>query len=305
MINLRCAAIDGPAIVIIPPFGPRPNVAIACSISLASRRSITLSSIPEKDEAANWIAANCPMPDAMAGSRRTATRVICGQRLSITDRASEPPSDDPTRDGRSHSRIQQVDALASKEWCAGRGTFPPSTLWRRRPVRGVPDDAGPIAKFINHPGADLHLDPGRHRERTAGGKRLTLRRRSGADAPPLLITPATSIANASRRSARSAKRLVARLTSVITSRFSLAASRRLNSCKVGPPQRSSRSLPRTERPAFTDGRHSLGLARHHPLHDSMSGRNGASASLRKAARARAASARWAALGSALMAAALT
>jgi len=37
----------------------------------------------------------------------------------------------------------------------------------------------------------------------------------------------------------------------------------------------------------------------------MSGRNGASASLRKAARARAASARWAALGSALMAAALT
>jgi len=61
-------------------------------------------------------------------------------------------------------------------------------LMAASPVRGVPDDAGPMAKFINRPGANLHLDPGRHRERTAGGKRLTLRRRSGADAPPLLIT---------------------------------------------------------------------------------------------------------------------
>ena len=44
MINLRCVTADAVGVVIIPPFGSRPNVASPRSISLAYRESITLSS---------------------------------------------------------------------------------------------------------------------------------------------------------------------------------------------------------------------------------------------------------------------
>jgi hypothetical protein len=45
---------------------------------MPSRRAPTgLNSTPN-DGAAAWTAANCPIPEAMAGSRRTATRVTPG-----------------------------------------------------------------------------------------------------------------------------------------------------------------------------------------------------------------------------------
>ena len=50
---------------------------MARSISPASRTLIGLTSTPS-DGAAAWIAANWPMPAAMAGSRRTATRFTPG-----------------------------------------------------------------------------------------------------------------------------------------------------------------------------------------------------------------------------------
>ena len=62
MINLRFAPPTGLPVIMTPPFGSRPNIASPRSISLTSRESITLSSIPE-NEAADWIAANCPMLD--------------------------------------------------------------------------------------------------------------------------------------------------------------------------------------------------------------------------------------------------
>jgi hypothetical protein len=89
MINLRCVTADAVGVVIIPPFGSRPNVASPRSISLACRESITLSSIPG-DEAADWITAKSPMLAAAVGSRRTATRVVCGASF-LSSSAHFPP----------------------------------------------------------------------------------------------------------------------------------------------------------------------------------------------------------------------
>src|SRR5262245_12491558 len=47
------------------------------SMSPTSRTSIGLASIPS-DGAADWMAPNCPIPEAMVGSRRTATRLTPG-----------------------------------------------------------------------------------------------------------------------------------------------------------------------------------------------------------------------------------
>ena len=55
----------------------RAKAVTARSISGASRTSTGLNSTP-KDGATVWTAANCPIPDAMAGSRRTATLVTRG-----------------------------------------------------------------------------------------------------------------------------------------------------------------------------------------------------------------------------------
>ena len=49
----------------------------ARSISGASRTSTGLNSTP-KDGATAWTAPNCPIPEAMAGSRSTAARVMLG-----------------------------------------------------------------------------------------------------------------------------------------------------------------------------------------------------------------------------------
>jgi len=57
----------------------------------------------------------------------------------------------------------------------GWGAFPTSTSWQWHLIFRVPDDTAEIAKFVGHPGADPHLDPGRHRGCTVG-KRQTPRR---------------------------------------------------------------------------------------------------------------------------------
>jgi hypothetical protein len=64
------------AVTIRPPLAPRANDAMACSISSASRRSMALNSTPV--DAVAWIAANWPIPAAIAGSRKTAARVTSG-----------------------------------------------------------------------------------------------------------------------------------------------------------------------------------------------------------------------------------
>ena len=60
-----------------PPFEERPKAVTARSISPASRTSTGRNSTPN-DGATDWIAANCPIPAAVAGSRRIATRVRLG-----------------------------------------------------------------------------------------------------------------------------------------------------------------------------------------------------------------------------------
>ena len=62
------------------PLPERANVVMARSISLASRTSTGVNSIPN-DGAAAWTAANCPIPEAMAGFRRTAARFTSGGNL--------------------------------------------------------------------------------------------------------------------------------------------------------------------------------------------------------------------------------
>src|SRR5215467_7895319 len=60
-----------------PPLGELANAEIARSISPGSRKLTGVSSTPSVG-ATDWIAPNCPIPAAMAGSRRTATRVTLG-----------------------------------------------------------------------------------------------------------------------------------------------------------------------------------------------------------------------------------
>jgi hypothetical protein len=88
MIKSRWVTADPAAVTIKPPFGSRPSAANPCSISLASRESIALSSIPD-DEATDWMTANCPMLAAAPGSRRTATRFKPG--ASALSRSSHFP----------------------------------------------------------------------------------------------------------------------------------------------------------------------------------------------------------------------
>src|SRR6516162_988969 len=77
MISWRWVTADELAAKMTPPFGSCANAARARSISLASRESIALNSTLD-DDAADWIAANWPIPAANEGSRRTATRVTFG-----------------------------------------------------------------------------------------------------------------------------------------------------------------------------------------------------------------------------------
>ena len=65
------------AVTIRPPLPERANAVTARSISGASRTSTGLNSTP-KDGATAWMAANWPIPEATAGSRRTAARVMLG-----------------------------------------------------------------------------------------------------------------------------------------------------------------------------------------------------------------------------------
>src|SRR6185436_11863160 len=69
--------LDGLAVTTKPPFGIPAKAATARSISGASRTSTGLNSTPS-DGATAWMAPNCPIPEAMAGSRRTAARVTPG-----------------------------------------------------------------------------------------------------------------------------------------------------------------------------------------------------------------------------------
>ena len=68
---------DALAVTIRPPFGERANAAMARSISPASRTLIGLTSTLS-DGATAWMTPNWPVPEARAGSRRTATRVTPG-----------------------------------------------------------------------------------------------------------------------------------------------------------------------------------------------------------------------------------
>src|SRR5215475_12029342 len=63
---------------ISPPFAERAKSVTPRSISPASRASIGLISTPRNGPTA-WIAPNCPLPDGMLGSRRTAARVTPGE----------------------------------------------------------------------------------------------------------------------------------------------------------------------------------------------------------------------------------
>src|ERR1700674_2111605 len=74
MINSRWRNALGLGVMTTPPFEECAKAAMAGSISPASRTLIGLASI-RSDGAADWMAPNCPIPEAMAGSRRTATRV--------------------------------------------------------------------------------------------------------------------------------------------------------------------------------------------------------------------------------------
>jgi hypothetical protein len=69
-------APNGLPVTTNPPFEPRANSATAGSKASALFKSIALNSIPIGATA--WIAANWPIPAAMAESRRTAARVMLG-----------------------------------------------------------------------------------------------------------------------------------------------------------------------------------------------------------------------------------
>src|SRR5262245_57856085 len=74
MIRLLWCDATGLGVTIMPPLAERAMAVTARSVSSASRTLTAVSSI-RNDGAAAWIAANCPMPEAMLGSRRTAARV--------------------------------------------------------------------------------------------------------------------------------------------------------------------------------------------------------------------------------------
>src|SRR3954451_8589905 len=77
MIRSRWSKALGAAVTIKPAFEERAKAVRLRSISPASRTLTALVSNPS-DGAADWMAPNCPIPDAMAGSRSTATRLTSG-----------------------------------------------------------------------------------------------------------------------------------------------------------------------------------------------------------------------------------
>src|SRR5262249_31549448 len=77
MISFRRPPCEGLAGAISPPFAARANSVMPRSISPGWRTSIGVSSM-RRDGATACIAANCPIPAAKLGSRRTATRVTLG-----------------------------------------------------------------------------------------------------------------------------------------------------------------------------------------------------------------------------------
>jgi hypothetical protein len=78
MIKSRLTAVNVLAVTIKPPFDERANAVTARSISSASRTPTGHTSTPN-DGAAAWITANWPIPEAMSGSRSTATRFSWGE----------------------------------------------------------------------------------------------------------------------------------------------------------------------------------------------------------------------------------
>jgi hypothetical protein len=88
MINSRWTAVAVLPVTITPPFGWWANAANARSIPLVSAGSITLNSTPD-DDAMAWIAANWPIPAAIEGPRRTATRVRLGA-ISLSNSSHLP-----------------------------------------------------------------------------------------------------------------------------------------------------------------------------------------------------------------------
>src|SRR3954454_8123947 len=77
MIRSRWTKALGAAVTIKPPFEERAKAVMLRSISPASRTFTALVSNPSVG-AADWMAPNCPIPDAMAGCRSTATRLTSG-----------------------------------------------------------------------------------------------------------------------------------------------------------------------------------------------------------------------------------
>src|SRR3974390_3009499 len=80
MSRSRCKTARPLPCRIRPPFGERANVAMERSRSAASRMLTGTTSILS-DGATDWIAANCPVPEAVLASLRTATRV--GRRVLL------------------------------------------------------------------------------------------------------------------------------------------------------------------------------------------------------------------------------
>src|SRR5262245_53481808 len=77
MIRSRWRDADGLGVTIRPPFGERAKHCTACSLWVAARTATGGNSSP-RDGATAWTAPNCPIPEAIAGSRRTAARVTLG-----------------------------------------------------------------------------------------------------------------------------------------------------------------------------------------------------------------------------------
>ena len=77
VIRSRCTTASALAVTIMPPFGPSAKLVTPRSISPASRTWTGVNSTPSGG-ATDWMTANCPTPEAMAGSRSTAARVTLG-----------------------------------------------------------------------------------------------------------------------------------------------------------------------------------------------------------------------------------
>src|SRR6516225_1684889 len=128
MISSRWVTADELAVMMTPPFGSCANAARARSFSLASRESIALNSTPD-DDAADWIAANWPIPAAIEGSRSYSLHIrhkflkqfepfsadavfVCGKSGGIASgpcHASDEPRTNWVDDIRKHNRHAASD----------------------------------------------------------------------------------------------------------------------------------------------------------------------------------------------------